>query len=194
MAKAIKSVVENKMGWLKASKIFNVPQATLRRHFVNVPVNLGRFKSTFDSAIEQQFDEDTQIAGWDWLKGFRVCNPSISLRAPEATSAARARAFNKPQVMKFFELLEKLVTDNEIPPSKIYNMDESGLSTVQKPPKIFAQKGKKQVGALTSAERGQHVSIAVCANGAGNFIPPAMIIPRKNYKPEYFDGAPPGTL
>lgn len=73
-------------------------------------------------------------------------------------------------------------------------MDESGLSTVQRPPKIFASKGKKQVGALTSAERGQHVSIAVRANAAGNFIPPAMIIPRKNFKPEYFDGAPPGTL
>lgn len=86
------------------------------------------------------------------------------------------------------------MTDNDISPSNIYNMDESGLSTVQRPPKIFASKGKKQVGALTSAERGQHVSIAVRANAAGNFIPPAMIIPRKNFKPEYFDGAPPGTL
>ncbi|CAH2100083.1 unnamed protein product [Euphydryas editha] len=179
MAKAIKSVVENKMGFFG---------------FNTTDVRKLAYEFAKKAGLSNRFDEDTQIAGWDWLKGFRVCNPSISLRAPEATSAARARAFNKPQVMKFFELLEKLVTDNEIPPSKIYNMDESGLSTVQKPPKIFAQKGKKQVGALTSAERGQHVSIAVCANGAGNFIPPAMIIPRKNYKPEYFDGAPPGTL
>lgn len=230
MAKAIESIKEKKMGWLKASRTFNVPQATLRRHFEKVPANLGRFKPTFEAEIEQQlvqhilhfeerffgfnttdvrklayqfarkaglpnrFDNNAQMAGWDWLKGFRKRNPSISLRAPEATSAARARGFNEPQVMKFFDILEKLVNENDFSPAKIYNMDESGLSTVQKPPRIFAQRGKKQVGALTSAERGQHVSIAVCANAAGNFIPPAIIIPRKNYKPEYFDSAPPGTL
>jgi len=38
-------------------------------------------------------------------------------------------------------------------------MDESALTTVQNPSKIFASKGKKQVGAITSAERGPHVSI-----------------------------------
>lgn len=144
MASAIKHVRQNKMGWLRASKTFNVPQATLRRHFMNVPQNMGRFKPTFDSVTEKQFVdhlldfeqrffgltttdvrklafefanragvshrfyEETQMAGWDWLKGFRKRNPSISLRTPEATSAARARAFNKPQVMKFFELFTEV--------------------------------------------------------------------------------------
>ncbi|CAH2088973.1 unnamed protein product [Euphydryas editha] len=56
----------------------------------------------------------------------------------------------------------------------------SALSTSQR--KYLHKRRKKPVNAVTSAERGQHVSIAVCANGAGNFIPPAMIIPRKNYK------------
>ncbi|XP_018572750.1 uncharacterized protein LOC108912073 [Anoplophora glabripennis] len=114
--------------------------------------------------------KNEKIAGWDWLKEFREPNPNISLRAPEATSAARARAFNKHQVTKCFSLLEKQVTDNEIQPHRIYNVDESGLDTAQKPPKVFASKGKKQVGAVTSAER------------------------KKNHKAEYFDGAPSGTL
>lgn len=60
-------------------------------------------------------------------------------------------------------------------------MDESGRSTVQKPTKIFAQKGKKQVGAMTITERGQHVSIAACANAARNFVPTAMNIHIKNF-------------
>ena len=230
MAMAIEAVKGKKMGWLQASKKFNVPQATLRRHFARVPINLGRFKTTFHPEVEKdlvdhvlhfesrffgfttsdirklayqlaermnlnhRFDKSSQMAGWDWLKGFRERNPNISLRSPEPTSAARARAFNKPQVMKFFKLLKKLVTDENISPHRIYNMDESGLSTVQKPPKVFALKGKKQVGALTSTERGEHVSVAVCANATGNFVPPALIIPRKNHKAEYFDGAPSGTL
>lgn len=46
--------------------------------------------------------DSTMMALWDWLKGIR----ERSLRIPEATSAARTRAFNQPQVMKFFELLD----------------------------------------------------------------------------------------
>lgn len=230
MAMAIEAVKENRMGWLLASKHFNVPQATLRRHFYKVPVNLGRFKPTFNVDMEKalvdhidefesrlfgfntteirklafefaerleldhRFDKTKKIAGWDWLKGFRQRNPHISLRAPEPTSAARAKAFNKPQIMKFFSLLEKTVSVNGIQPHRIYNMDESGLNTVQKPPKVFASRGKKQVGAVTSDERGQHFTDVVCVNAIGNFVPPAIIIPRRNHKAEYFDCAPPGTL
>lgn len=230
MARAIEAVKNKKMGWLLASKHFNVPQATLRRHYYRSPKNLGRFKPTFTAEMEKalvdhvleferrffgfntteirklayefaevmgldhRFNRKKKIAGWDWLKGFRERNSNISLREPEPTSAARARAFNKPQVMKFFSLLEKAVTDNGIPAHRIYNMDESGLNTVQKPPKVFASKGKKQVGAVTSAERGEHFTVVVCANAIGNFVPPAMIIPRKNYKAEFFDGSPPGCL
>ncbi|KAF2887436.1 hypothetical protein ILUMI_18737, partial [Ignelater luminosus] len=101
-----------------------------------------------------------------WLKEFRERNSNISLRAPGSTSAARARAFNKPQVM-------------------IYNMDESGLSTCC--PK--APKGKKHVNAITSTERGEHVTVVDYINAFENFLPPALIMPRKNYKTEYFDSA-----
>ncbi|KAH1021250.1 hypothetical protein HUJ04_010787 [Dendroctonus ponderosae] len=55
----------------------------------------------------------------------------------------------------------KLAVDNDVLQANICYMYQSGFSTVQKPPKIFAQKRKKQVAALTSAERGQHVAIAV---------------------------------
>lgn len=108
-----------------------MPQATLRRHYYSTPKNLGRYKRTFNVDMEKalvdhvleferrlfgfntteirklafEFAEkrNKQIAVWDWLKGFRERNPIISLRAPEPTS----RAFNKPQVMKFFSLLER---------------------------------------------------------------------------------------
>lgn len=40
----------------------------------------------------------------------------------------------------------------------------------------------------------QQVSVAVYTNATGYFVPPAMIIPRINFKPECFDSAPPGTL
>ena len=45
------------------------------------------------------FSKTKEIAGKDWLSGFRARHPQLSLRKPEATSAA---AFNKVNVGKFF--------------------------------------------------------------------------------------------
>ena len=71
-------------------------------------------------------------------------------------------------------------------------MDETGLTTVQsKPSSIVAQRGKKQVGALTSAERGKLCTVEICMSAAGQFIPPMIVFPRKRMKPELMDGTPP---
>lgn len=47
---------------------------------------------------------------------------------------------------------------------------------------------------MTSAERGQHVTVVCCMGTTGHFVPPALIFPRKNWKHELLDGAPVGTL
>lgn len=73
-------------------------------------------------------------------------------------------------------------------------MDESGLSTVQATQKIIALKGKKQVGAATSAERGVHCTDVCCMSSAGTFIPPCIIFPGKRWKAELGDSGPAGTL
>lgn len=73
-------------------------------------------------------------------------------------------------------------------------MDESPLTTVQKPSKVFALKGKKQVGSLTSAERGERVTVVCCISSSGLCVPSALIFPRKTFNANLYDGAPPGTL
>lgn len=80
--------------------------------------------------------------------------------------------------------------------ARIYNMDEIGLSNVQrKARKIVTLKGKRQVGAITSGERGTTTTAVCCANNAaGNFVPPLIIFKRKGAKDELRDGAPPGTI
>jgi hypothetical protein len=50
------------------------------------------------------------------------------------------------------------------------------------------------VGSLTSAERGESVTITLCVNAAGQYIPPQMIVPRKRRNDFYFNGAPHATL
>nr|CAI5849746.1 unnamed protein product [Callosobruchus analis] len=50
----------------------------------------------------------------------------------------------------------------------------------------------KQVGCLSSAERGQLVTAEICFNVAGTYVPPMLIYPRKRMKNELLDDAPPG--
>lgn len=60
----------------------------------------------------------------------------------------------------------------------IWNMDESGCTTLHKPERIIAQKGRKQVRAITSAERGTLVTIALAVSATGLSIPPYFVFPR----------------
>ena len=54
-------------------------------------------------------------------------------------------------------------------------MNETGVTTVQKPSKVVARKGFKQVGAITSAERGTLVTLATAVSAVGNSIPPFFV-------------------
>lgn len=47
---------------------------------------------------------------------------------------------------------------------------------------------------MTSAERGQLITMSACISATGNHIPPMMIFPRKNFKEFMLKGAPPGTI
>ncbi|XP_050315868.1 uncharacterized protein LOC126750337 [Anthonomus grandis grandis] len=72
--------------------------------------------------LPHRFNRIKKKAGGDWLVGFRGRNPDISLRTPEATSAARAQGFNKPQVEKFFNLLEHTVAEHKTVSTMLTNL------------------------------------------------------------------------
>ena len=96
-------------------------------------------------------------------------------RPVKFANPALATGFNKIQVNKFFDLLKQIISDSNIAPDKIFNMDETGMSTVQRSQKIIAQKGVKQVGKISSAERGKTVTAICCMNSSGFYVPPVFI-------------------
>ena len=145
--------------------------------------------------IPHQFNRSLGMAGKKWLYAFLKCNPSISLRAPEPISLARAMGFNKHAVSKFFKLFEKIVNTQHFDGSRIYNCDETGVQTVQRSCfKVLSRKGKHQVGELTSAKRGKTITVVCTINAVGNFVPPFFIFPRKIMKPDLMDHGPAGSV
>jgi hypothetical protein len=78
--------------------------------------------------------------------------------------------------------------------SRVFNLDETGATTVQKPTKFIAQKVVKQLNQYTSAERGQLVTVVDTICAAGTFLPHVMIFPRKHFKTHMLNGVPTGSL
>lgn len=131
-----------------------------------------------------------QMAGKDWFTSFLKRKSELSIRIPEATSLARCVNFNKFTVSKFFDNLQHVLNRLKVGPEDIWNMDETGVTTTHRPDKIVARKGYKQIGRITSQERGTLVTIAAAVSAAGNSIPPYFVFPRVNYKDYFLNGAP----
>jgi helix-turn-helix, Psq domain len=171
----------------KAAQIYHGPTPK------NILELAYKLASTNNLKMPTRWTEE-HIAGIDWFSGFMLRNPTLSIREPEPTSLARMTSFNKTNVSLFFDnLADVLSRGTGYEPQSIYNVDETGIVTVQKPCKIVAEKGVKQVGATVSQERGTLVTLCCGVNALGNAIPPFFVFPRVNFQSQWLAMAPPGS-
>lgn len=155
-------------------------------------------KCAYDYALKNNltcpFNRESKSAGNDWLWGFMKRNPSIALRKPEPTSINRITAFCKEEVSIFFNNLAQLQEKFNFKSHRIFNTDETGISTVQTPGKILARKGLKQVGFATSWERGRNITVVCAFSATGIYVPPMFIYARKRMNPQLQKNGPAGAL
>lgn len=139
-------------------------------------------KMAFDLAqhlkVPHQFNVSKGTAGKHFYYNFMGRHPDLSLRTPESTSLMRAVGFNRLQVDLFYSNLRTLTERYNFRPSNIDNCDETGVTCVQKHLEVLAPKSVRQVGKITSAERGKNVTILFCMSATGVYIPPFFVFPR----------------
>lgn len=156
------------------------------RNFYGITIpSLRKIAYEFASAngLKNNFDKKVGMAGMDWYYGFMARHPYIALRKPEATSLSRISAFNAEEVELFFDNLCLLMSKHKFKTNDIYNVDETGISTVQRNSRILAIRGLKQVGKCTSGERGTLTTVVNACSAAGYYIPPFFIFKRKRMNP-----------
>ena len=95
-------------------------------------------------------------------------------------------------VSDIYEVLRKAVTENQIAPQNVYNMDESGVQMTTRKGAVVAARGSKRVPQLATGEKGETVSLIACCSATGVFLPPLLIFKGIRGKPEFGDGWPVG--
>lgn len=143
--------------------------------------------------IQTPFNQEKEEAGKDWVAGF-MSRHSIVLRKPEGTSINRITAFNREEVSILWKNLRFLMEKYRFSPQRIFNCDETGITTVQRPSKIFAAKGQRRVGFVTSWERGKTTTVMCAFSASGTYVPPMFIYARKRMAPQLKRNGPPGAV
>lgn len=118
-------------------------------------------------------------ASYRWLTAFRRRNNLVK-RVPQLMSLNRAKALCPETVKLFYDKLEFLYEQYNFPASRIYNIDETGVTTV--PParsRVLVHKTMKNVQQISTAERGTLTTVILGMNATGQHISPAIIYSRK---------------
>lgn len=105
--------------------------------------------------------------GHQWYEDFMKRWPELKLVVARGLDIQRAKATSADCVETYYQELDKILTKYDLKdkPERIYNVDEKGLSTTHKPPRVVAAAGSKPP-AVTSGSR-TTVTVLGCGNALG---------------------------
>nr|XP_047127605.1 uncharacterized protein LOC124808509 [Hydra vulgaris] len=128
--------------------VFNSSEELLLKKYIQDAVNMHHGLSftqvrrlAFEFAIANNKNvkcnwTEEKMAGIEWLHSF-MRRQSLALRTPEQTSLSRCTSFNETNVGAFFSNLEDVINRFNLQAQDIFNLDETGLTSVHKPVKVW---------------------------------------------------------
>ncbi|XP_071133040.1 jerky protein homolog [Mytilus edulis] len=112
------------------------------------------------------------IPGKDWWKGFKNRHPEVVIRKPEKLSTVRSRMLNATVVGNYFKELQTVT--EELSPTSIWNMDETGINLEHQPAGVLARRGAKSVPGRVGNTR-ENITLLPCVNAAGEKMPTFIV-------------------
>jgi len=182
------------------SPSFDIMQETLLCEHIKTMAEIGMGYSrqetinlASDYAIHLEIKKQGERLSLKWLYGFLGRWPELKVKKPQSLEIARARSATKTTIENYFKELNNILTKYHLTdkPSRIYNIDEKGLSTNHKPPKIVT--GKAYKAQAVTAGKSHTVTLIGGGNASGQQIPPYFIFPGARMHASLLEGSTPGT-
>ena len=106
----------------------------------------------------------------------------LSLKKATITSTARKSAMGNPFIVyNFFDVIEDIINKHNIPPSNIWNCDESGFPHDPSKCLVISVKGEVAYKVTCGSGRENTTTLAV-ASATGRVLDPLIIFTRKNFQ------------
>ena len=171
IAKTVQTVVDRGFGFTKP-----LLQDFVKRYIENVGRETLRFNS--------------QRPGLDWIDGF-MKRQNLVLRKSSNIKRGRA-SINEDNLTSFFNELEESGIKN-IPPTNIFNYDETALSDDPAAPRILCRRGTRRVEMVREHSK-TNTSIMFCGSASGHLLPLYVVYKAANLYEGWTTVAPQGSL
>jgi hypothetical protein len=124
-----------------------------------------------------------------WFYQFIKRWPNLKIAKPQKLAISRAKSASREVIDSYYSELWTILNENNLldKPERIFNIDETGISTEHQPPKLVCNTDTNPQ-AVTSP-RSPLVTIIAGGNAIGNGIPPYFIFPGKRWNPEFLQNA-----
>ncbi|XP_065670926.1 uncharacterized protein LOC136089130 [Hydra vulgaris] len=203
LERAIVLVCEKKSTIYHAAKECSVPKETLRRRIKQQEFNANKREG--QKNVLSDNDETMIVAAAQYcqryglpLDSLDICNlkrhvDKLRLRKPEILTFSRAKSLTHEVVDKFFTILSDVIHNNNIVPSSIYNLDETGLSSNHLTKRVFVHPKSKDAYELAGSSGKAMYSVLFCVSADGRYLPPFVVFKGEGYLySKWVENGPPG--
>lgn len=199
------SANSDKLGKMGPSAILEVPEERMLAKYVldmaqlGCPLNKQALKDSVQKILRHlqrpnPFKDDRP--GETWYKSFLNRNPAVRLKHAEIISKARA-AVTETSIRAWFAELRSYLEDEQaldvlMDPSRIFNLDETGVSMCPKSGKVLSDRKQKNTYKVATGPEKESITVMCCFGADGTVIDPMIVYPYKTARAEITKTIPGG--